>query len=120
MLVLWRSGPLQDELISWHTCKWGTRYEAMEPVRAAVRNRFGTVDKDVCKGTALKLRSNQSSQYDSNDFMVEMKFLGLNMSKAYVRQPECNGCIERFHRTLEEDVFSLNHFKTLAEANEAI
>lgn len=109
-----------DELISWHTCKRGTRYEAMEPVRAAVRKRFGTVEKDVCKGTALKLRSDHGSQYDSNDFMAEMKFLGLNMSKAYVRQPECNGCIERFHRTLEEEVFSLNHFKTLEEANEAI
>lgn len=109
-----------DELISWHTCKRGTRYEAMEPVRAAVRKRFGTVEKDVCKGMALKLRSDHGSQYDSNDFMAEMKFLGLNMSKAFVRQPECNGCIERFHRTLEEEVFSLNHFKTLDEANEAI
>ena len=109
-----------DELIAWHTCKRGTRYEAMEPVREAVRKRFGTVGKDVCKGTALKLRSDHGSQYDSNDFMAEMKFLGLNMSKAFVRQPECNGCIERFHRTLEEEVFSLNHFKTLDEANEAI
>ena len=109
-----------DELISWHTCKRGTRYEALEPVRDAVRKRFGTVEKDVCKGMALKLRSDHGSQYDSNDFMAEMKFLGLNMSKAFVRQPECNGCIERFHRTLEEEVFSLNHFKTLDEANEAI
>lgn len=109
-----------DELISWHTCKRGTRYEALEPVRDAVRKRFGTVEKDVCKGMALKLRSDHGSQYDSNDFMAEMKFLGLNMSKAFVRQPECNGCIERFNRTLEEEVFSLNHFKTLDEANEAI
>lgn len=109
-----------DELISWHTCKRGTRYETMEPVRAAVRKRFGTVEKDVCKGMALKLRSDHGSQYDSNDFMAEMKFLGLNMSKAFVRQPECNGCIERFPRALEEEVFSLNHFKTLEEANEAI
>ena len=52
--------------------------------------------------------------------MAEMKFLGLDMSKAYVRQPECNGCIERFHRTPEEEVFALNHFKTMEEANEAI
>ena len=32
---------------------------------------------------ALKLRSDHGSQYDSNDFMAEMKFLGLNMSKAF-------------------------------------
>ena len=36
-----------DELISWHACKRGTRYEAMEPVRAAVRKRFRIVEKDV-------------------------------------------------------------------------
>jgi hypothetical protein len=42
-----------------------------------------------------------SSQYDSADFMREMSYLGLNMSKAFVRSPQCNGCIERFHRTLE-------------------
>lgn len=109
-----------SELIAWHTCKKGTRHEAMEPVREAVRRRFGSVEKGICAGTSLKLRSDHGSQYDSNDFMAEMKFLGLDMSKAYVRQPECNGCIERFHRTLEEEVFALNHFKTLEEANEAI
>lgn len=52
--------------------------------------------------------------------MKEMKFLGLDMTKSYVRQPECNGCIERFNRTIEEEVFSINHFKTQDEANDAI
>lgn len=108
------------EVLSWHTCKRGTRYEAMEPVRAAVKARFGNVNKGVCEGTSLKLRSDHGSQYDSNDFMNEMKFMGLDMSKSYVRQPECNGVIERFNRTLEEEVFSLNHFKTIEQANEAI
>ena len=52
--------------------------------------------------------------------MNEMAFLGLKMSKAYVRSPECNGVIERFHRTLEEQVFQINSFETLAQANEII
>ncbi|RNC66056.1 hypothetical protein [Proteiniphilum sp. X52] len=76
-----------------------------------LRGESETVEKDVCKGMALKLRSDHGSQYGSNDFMAGMKFLGLNMSKAFVTWPKCNGCIERFHRTLEEEVFSLNHFK---------
>ena len=109
-----------DELLAWHTCKKGTRYEAMEPVKEAVRKRFGSVDKDICRGTSLKLRSDHGSQYDSDDFMKEMAFLGLDMSKSFVRQPECNGCIERFNRTLEEEVFSLNHFQNLEEANAEI
>ena len=44
----------------------------------------------------------------------------LNMSKAYVRSPECNGMIECFHRKLEEQVFQTNPFKSLAQANGAI
>lgn len=109
-----------DELLSWHICKKGDRYAAMEPVRDAVRKAFGKVDKDVCKGMELKLQSDHGTQYDSNDFKKEMEFLGLNMSKSFVRSPESNGCIERFNRTLEEEVFSLSHFRTLEEAGQAI
>lgn len=109
-----------DELLSWHICKKGDRYAAMEPIRCAIRKRFGHIDKDVCKGMELKLRSDHGTQYDSHDFMSEMSFMGLNMSKSFVRSPESNGCIERFNRTLEEEVFSLCYFKTLDEAREAI
>ena len=37
------------------------------------------------------------SQYDSEDFQTELKFLGLAHSPAIVRNPECNGIIERFN-----------------------
>jgi len=109
-----------DEIISWHTSKKGTRFAAMEPVRAAVRGRYGSVEKDICKQTTLLLRSDHGSQYDSFDFMNEMNFLGLKMSKSFVRSPECNGIIERFHRTLEEQVFQINTFETLEQAKETI
>ncbi len=109
-----------DQLLSWHICKKGDRFAAMEPVRDAVRKVYGNVDKDVCKGLELKLRSDHGTQYDSNDFKKEMEFLGLNMSKSFVRSPESNGCIERFNRTLEEEVFSLNHFKSLDDARISI
>lgn len=52
--------------------------------------------------------------------MNEMNFLGLEMSKAFVRSPECNGIIERFHRTLNEQVFAVSSFTSLEEANKAI
>ncbi len=32
------------------------------------------------------------------------------MSKAFVCQTECNGCIELLHKKFEEEVFSLNHW----------
>ncbi|MEG2070196.1 MAG: integrase core domain-containing protein [Bacteroidales bacterium] len=68
----------------------------------------------------LQLRSDHGSQYDSKDFMDEMKFLGLKMSKSFVRSPECNGCIERFNRTIEEEVFSINTFQNIEEARTII
>lgn len=109
-----------DEIISWHISKIGNRFAAMEPVRAAVRKTFGSVEKDVCRGMKLQLRSDHGSQYDSADFMNEMKFLGLEMSKAFVRSPQCNGIIERFHRTLEEQVLQTETFSSLNEAYNSI
>ena len=92
----------------------------MEPVKAAVKKIFKSLDKGVCKGTWLKLRSDHGTQYDSDDFMKEMDYLGLDMSKAYVRSPECNGCIERFNRTIEEEVFSIEQFSSLEQAQRII
>jgi hypothetical protein len=68
----------------------------------------------------LQLRSDHGSQYDSADFMNEMKYLGLEMSKAFVRSPQCNGIIERFHRTLEEQVFQTEIFSSFKEAYDSI
>ena len=109
-----------DEIIAWHICKRGTRWAALEPVKAAVKKVFHSIDKEVCKGTSLKLRSDHGTQYDSDDFMKEMVYLGLDMSKAYVRSPECNGCIERFNRTIEEEVFSIEQFSSLEQAQRII
>ena len=78
------------------------------------------VNRDVCRGIELQLRSDHGSQYDSADFMNEMKFLGLGMSKAYVRSPECNGIIERFHRTLEEELLQIKPFNSIEEAQREI
>lgn len=109
-----------DEILSWHAAKKGNRFAALEPVRKAVKQQFGSIDKNICSGLELKLRSDHGSQYDSTDFMNEMNYLGLGMSKAYVRSPECNGIIERFHRTLNEQVFAVNTFVSLDEACQEI
>lgn len=109
-----------DEIIAWNAAKIGNRFEALVPVQRAVRLRFGSLNKNICAGTALQLRSDHGSQYESRDFLNEMKFLGLDMSKAFVRSPECNGIIERFHRTLNEQIFQITNFDSLEQAKEAI
>jgi putative transposase len=40
----------------------------------------------------------------SDDFQAEIAFLGIASSPAFVREPEGNGCIERFFRTLKEQL----------------
>ena len=52
--------------------------------------------------------------------MNEMAFLGLKMSKSFVREPQCNGCIERFNRTIEQEVFSVAHICSIDDAIERI
>jgi putative transposase len=109
-----------DEVLGWHVSKIGDRFAAMEPVRQAIKAQFGAVDKHIVKETGLSLRQDHGSQYDSKDFRREMNYLGLALSPAFVRSPECNGVIERFHRTLQEQLFDLHCFETIDEARIAI
>jgi len=109
-----------DEILAWHIANIGNRFAALEPVRVAVKECFGSLDQGVCKNTGLFLRADHGSQYDSKDFQNELKFLNLSYSPAFVRSPQCNGIIERFHRTLNEQVFDLNVFVTIEEARIAI
>ena len=109
-----------DEILGWHVAKIGNRFAAMEPMRQAVREVFGNAKKNICQDTGLFLRSDHGTQYMSKDFQNELKFLGLNYSPAFVRSPECNGVIERFHRTIKEQVFDISVFETIEEARIAI
>ena len=109
-----------DEILSHHEAKIGNRFAALEPVREAVRRQYGAIAEGIVKGTGLFLRSDHGSQYDSEDFQRELKFLGLEHSPAFVRSPECNGIIERFHRILQEQVFDIHQFRNLDEARRVI
>jgi transposase InsO family protein len=45
--------------------------------------------------------------------------LGIESSPAFVRQPEGNGCIERFFRTLKEQLLWVRRFPDLEELRTA-
>lgn len=109
-----------DEILGWHASVIGDRFAALEPVHQAVKNQFGSVGKGIVHDTGLFLRSDHGSQYDSRDFQAELTYLGLVHSPAFVRSPECNGIIERFNRTLQEQVFDVHCFETIDEAREVI
>jgi putative transposase len=106
------------ECVGIHASRDANRFEALEPVRQAVRRCRGGFAKDVAAG--IRLRHDHGSQYVSHDFQAEIRFLGLEGSPAFVREPEGNGCAERFIRTLKENLLWVQRFETVEELRLAL
>ena len=106
------------ECVGLHASRSADRFEALEPVRQAVRERFGTFAKGTAAG--LQLRHDHGSQYVSHHFQAEIRFLGIESSPAFVREPEGNGCAERFIRVLKENLIWVQHFATIEELRLAL
>ena len=106
------------ECVGVHASRRADRFEALEPVKQAVRERCGGFAKDVAAG--LRLRHDHGSQYVSHDFQAEIRFLGVEGSPAFVREPEGNGCAERFIRTLKESLLWVRRFETVEELRLAL
>jgi transposase InsO family protein len=104
--------------LSIHAAKRGTRFEALEPVRQAVQEQFGGFSEAVAAGVLV--RQDHGSQFMSADFQAELRFFGMESSPAFLREPEGNGCIERFFRTLKEQLLWVRHFETTEELTEAL
>jgi putative transposase len=68
----------------------------------------------------IRLRHDHGSQYLSDDFQAEIAFLDVESSPAFVRQPEGNGCVERFIRTLKEQLLWAGTFRTVEELRQAL
>ncbi len=115
------------ECVGIHAAKRGTRFEALEPtclcaarrqVRRGVRECFGAFGKGVAQG--LTLRHDHGGQYLSDVFQEEARFLGVTSSPAFVREPEGNGCVERFVRILKEHLLWVRSFATVEELRLAL
>lgn len=106
------------ECVGIHAAKPGTRYEALEPIKQAVRARFGAIGALVATGLAV--RHDHGSQYVSDAFQDELTFLGIESSPAFVRAPEGNGCVERLNRTLKEQLLWLRPFRNVEELRLAL
>src|SRR5437867_3010121 len=95
--------------------------EGYRKVRARLAHRgfaVGRFGKDAARG--LRIRCDWGPQYIADAWINEVKWLGMTISPSYVGEPECNGVIERFMRTLKEQCLYLHQFQTLAEAQRLI
>jgi transposase InsO family protein len=106
------------ECLGIHATRRATRFEALEPLRQAVRFAFGAFAEGIAGG--LKVRHDHGSQFVAHDYQREIAFLGIESSPAFVREPEGNGCAERFIRTLKENLLWVRHFDSIEELRQAL
>jgi putative transposase len=106
------------ECVGVHASGRADRFQALQPLRQAMRERFGGFAKGAAAG--LQLRHDHGSQYVSHDFQAELRFLGIESSPAFVREPEGNGCAERFIRVLKENLLWARRFDTVEELRSAL
>ena len=106
------------ECMGWHVCKKGDRFAAIEAILKSVRREHGDISKGIAGG--LKLRMDHGSQFKSDGFQEQIKYWGIQPAFGYVREPETNGVIERFNRTLKEQVIHGRMYRNIEEVREAI
>ncbi len=106
------------ECVGLHAALRANRFEALEPLRQGVRRHLGGFAKDIAAGLAV--RHDHGSQYMSDAFRKELRFLGIESSPAFVRAPEGNGCAERFIRTLKENLLWVRTFDTVEQLRQAL
>jgi putative transposase len=106
------------ECVGIHAARRGTRFEALEPLRQGIREHFEAYRAEVAVGLAL--RHDHGSPFMSDLFQTELRFLGITSSPAFVREPEGNGCAERFIRTLKEQLLWIEPFATIEDLRVAL
>jgi transposase InsO family protein len=106
------------ECVGIQAAKRGTRFEALEPLRQGIRQHFDGYREGIAAGLAL--RHDHGSQFMSDHFQTELRFLGIASSPAFVREPEGNGCAERFIRTLKEQLLWIERFDTVEALRRAL
>jgi putative transposase len=118
---VWLFGVIEHwnaEALGWHVAKRGDRYAAVQAIGMAVRHVFGHVSPSAARGLAL--RHDHGSAFLADHFQNQIRFWGMTPSYAFVREPETNGVIERFFRTLKEQIVHGRIYQTIDEVRDAV
>ena len=104
--------------VGWHVCKVGSRFAALEPVAPGLRRLYGSVEADVARGLALRM--DHGSQYLSDHFLNQLRYWGIHPSFGFLDEPETDGVVERWNRTLKEQAVYGRVFRNLADVRAAL
>lgn len=121
--VLWLFAAIDHyscEVLGWHLIEvgQGDAWAALEPVKQALRKRRGALAQKAGKG--ISIRHDWGPQYKAGVFRSELVFLGLGNSPGFVHEPETNGVIERFFRTLKEECLWVHDFEDVEQARRTV
>lgn len=106
------------EVMGWHVTKRGDRFAALEPLKQGLMTLGRGIGKNA--GAGLSIRMDHGTQYTSEHFRNEVKHLGMELSYGYVKEPQTNGVVERFNRTLKEQVIRGRVFRDVDELRAAV
>ena len=106
------------ECVGWHVCKVGSRFAALEPVAQGLGRHHGSVEADAARGLALRM--DHGSQYLSDHFLNQIRYWGIRPSFGLLEEPETNGVVERWNRTLKEQAIYGRVFRNLADVRVAV
>ncbi len=104
--------------MGWHVCKVGSRFAALEPIAQGLGRLYGSVAADVACGLALRM--DYGSQYLSDHFLNQLRYWGIRPSFGFLEEPETNGVVEQWNRTLKEQAIYGRVFQDLADVRAAV
>jgi transposase InsO family protein len=94
------------------------RFAAADLLREVCSERFGSVERAVAAGLAL--RYDGSSCFRSDHYQAEIDHLGIARSPAFHYEPETNGCAEKAIQVLKEQVLWIERFDPLDQLRTAV
>ena len=94
------------------------RFAAADLLREVTTERFGSVERAVAAGLAL--RYDGGPCFRSEHYQVEIDHLGISRSPAYHYEPETNGCAEKAIQTLKEQLLWIERFESFEELRVAV
>jgi putative transposase len=106
------------ECLGHHVCKHGDRFAAYEPVAQAISRVFGANTAGAARG--VELRHDHGSQYLTDWFQGQSRYHGFTPSFAFVGEPQTNGVVERFNRTIKEQIIHGRTYRNRDELAAAV
>lgn len=106
------------ECLGWNITKKGDRFAVMEALNQAIESQYEMTDRGVARG--LSLRSDHGSQFKSDEYRDRLVYFGVHHPLGCVKEPETNGVIERFHRTLRDQVIHGYTYRNVTELRMAV